>query len=47
MTFPDPYSPEESHYECLDCHARIVTDGHVDVCEECGGEVRNIAVPRE
>nr|WP_299263712.1 rubrerythrin-like domain-containing protein [Halorientalis sp.] len=43
----DPYKPGESVYECVSCSRQIRTDGHLSSCEECGGEVRNIAVPRE
>jgi rRNA maturation endonuclease Nob1 len=47
MKVPDPYTPDESHYECTNCGARLQTDGNVETCGQCGGSVRNIAVPRE
>jgi len=47
MNRSDPYSPDESCYECRSCGARTVTDGHLGSCPECDGDVRNIAVPRE
>ena len=42
----DPYTPGEPLYECLECGVRSAgpTDGP---CGDCGGTVRNIAVPRE
>lgn len=43
----DPYSPERGYYECLVCGERRTSDEPVSVCESCGGDVRNIAVPRE
>ena len=35
------------YYECVDCRERTVTDEHLGNCPNCGGEVTNIAVPRE
>jgi Zn finger protein HypA/HybF involved in hydrogenase expression len=43
----DPYSPEESVFECRACHHRVVSEEHVGSCPECGGETANIAVARE
>lgn len=42
----DPYTPGEPIYECLECGNRSV-DGTGDACPDCGGTVKNIAVPRE
>jgi Zn finger protein HypA/HybF involved in hydrogenase expression len=35
------------YYECNDCQERTVTDEYLDSCPGCGGNVTNIAVPRE
>jgi len=43
----DPWTPEESVYECYGCGARTVADEHVGGCPECGGTVKNIAVAQE
>ncbi|MFC6726853.1 rubrerythrin-like domain-containing protein [Halobium palmae] len=43
----DPYSPERGYFECLDCGTRETSEGLISECADCGGEVRNIAVPRE
>jgi rubrerythrin len=43
---PDPYTPEESVYECYNCGTRI-TSGSPGRCPDCDSTVRNIAVPRE
>jgi rRNA maturation endonuclease Nob1 len=43
----DPYSPERRYYECRSCGERWTSDDPVPACESCGGNVRNIAVPRE
>lgn len=42
----DPYTPEESLYECFDCGDRTA-GGTGGSCTDCGGTVKNIAVPRE
>lgn len=46
MAYIDPYTPDRSYYECLNCTYRETAEslGH---CPECGGRVRNIAVARE
>lgn len=43
----DPYTPEESVFECLDCQHRVVSSEHVGACPKCGGTTKNIAVARE
>jgi rRNA maturation endonuclease Nob1 len=43
----DPYQPEGSVYECVVCNRHFRTDDHLASCEGCGGDLRNIAVPRE
>lgn len=43
----DPYSPDESYYECVDCRTRTVSDDYLGSCPDCGEPVRNLAVPRE
>ncbi|MFD1515522.1 rubrerythrin-like domain-containing protein [Halomarina rubra] len=43
----DPYRPEESVFECLECHHRLVSEEHVGACPVCGGATKNIAVARE
>jgi tRNA(Ile2) C34 agmatinyltransferase TiaS len=40
----DPYSPNESTYECTSCGARIESG---DRCPDCEADLRNISVPRE
>jgi len=43
----DPYTPEKSRYECVECLNRVTTDDTVGTCPECGGRMKNVAVPRE
>ncbi len=47
MVRTDPYSPEESYHECMDCHNRVAADEGGGLCSECGGPLRNLAVSRE
>jgi len=50
MTRTDPYDPGEPCYECTDCQDRIaesVVEGKPDTCPKCGGDVKNINVPRD
>ncbi|SNR51093.1 rubrerythrin-like domain-containing protein [Halorubrum vacuolatum] len=47
LTSIDPYSPSTGYYECRLCSFRLRSDDRVERCPECGGAVRNIAVPRE
>lgn len=50
MTRTDPYDPGEPYYECTDCQDRIaesVVEGKPDTCPKCGGDVKNINVPRD
>jgi rRNA maturation endonuclease Nob1 len=42
----DPYTPEEPLYECLDCSSRSAGENG-GACGDCGGTLKNIAVPRE
>ena len=46
MVRTDPYDPDESYHECMDCHSRVAGEGGGD-CPECGGPLRNLAVSRE
>lgn len=43
----DPYSPNRGYFECLDCGNRETSEETLTECDDCGGELRNIAVPRE
>lgn len=43
----DPWTPEESVYECYECGHRLTIEGHQGLCPECEGRMKNIAVPRE
>ncbi len=43
----DPYSPEVGYFECLECSRRTTSDNRLTTCTDCGGQLRNIAVPRE
>jgi Zn finger protein HypA/HybF involved in hydrogenase expression len=43
----DPYDPEVSLYECYDCGHHKKSTVHLAICSECGGSMKNIAVPRE
>ncbi|MCU4716837.1 rubrerythrin-like domain-containing protein [Halapricum hydrolyticum] len=47
MPGEDPYTPTESHYECLGCGKRITTTETHLTCPTCGSTMQNIAVPRE
>jgi predicted RNA-binding Zn-ribbon protein involved in translation (DUF1610 family) len=48
MVREDPYSPDVSRYECLTCGYRITgEEQYHGECPECGGEMKNIAVPQE
>jgi len=42
----DPYTPDEPLYECMDCGGRH-SGGIGGSCGDCGGTLKNIAVPRE
>ncbi|PSP62281.1 hypothetical protein BRC77_10525 [Halobacteriales archaeon QH_8_64_26] len=44
MVRTDPYTPSEGIYECIDCGHRPSESGR---CPSCGGELKNISVPRE
>jgi rRNA maturation endonuclease Nob1 len=43
---PEADTPEDEHYECIDCGART-TAPEERVCEECGGALRNLSVERD
>ncbi|TQQ83321.1 rubrerythrin-like domain-containing protein [Halonotius terrestris] len=43
----DPYTTEEACFECLECGARARSEERIHECSACGGEVKNIAIPRE
>jgi len=48
MNRTDPYDPPGEYLqECLDCGCRTHTEERVGACPDCGGELRNLAVPRE
>ncbi|WP_459194028.1 rubrerythrin-like domain-containing protein [Halosimplex sp. J119] len=47
MLSEDPYTAKKSRYECRDCLNRVTTDGTISSCPDCGGRMRNVAVPRE
>jgi hypothetical protein len=44
MVRSDPYTPNEGEYECLSCGYRVSERGR---CPDCGGDLKNISVPRE
>jgi Zn finger protein HypA/HybF involved in hydrogenase expression len=43
----DPYSPELNYFECRDCGTRTTSENRLTTCGACGGQLENIAVPRE
>ena len=43
----DPFSPETNYFECVDCGNRTPSNKRLTTCEDCGGTLQNIAVPRE
>jgi Zn finger protein HypA/HybF involved in hydrogenase expression len=45
--FKDPYTPDARRYECWDCSDRERSEAAVGACRTCGGDVYNVAVPRE
>ncbi|EMA44692.1 rubrerythrin-like domain-containing protein [Halococcus saccharolyticus] len=47
MVRTDPYRPEESYHECMDCHNRVAGNEESGPCPECGGPLQNLAVSRE
>ncbi|PSP75195.1 hypothetical protein BRC86_04095 [Halobacteriales archaeon QS_3_64_16] len=44
MVRSDPYTADEGEYECIDCGYRAGEGGR---CPDCGGDLKNISVPRE
>jgi rRNA maturation endonuclease Nob1 len=48
MNRNDPYTPPGAYiYECQGCGGRVESESRLGKCPDCGGTVRNIAVPRE
>lgn len=47
MVRTDSYESDGATYECHDCLSRHQTDDFPGECPDCGGKLRNIAVPRE
>jgi len=48
MNRTDPYDPPGEYLqECPNCGCRIHTEERIGACPDCGGELRNLAVPRE
>ncbi|MFB6137348.1 MAG: rubrerythrin-like domain-containing protein [Halobacteriaceae archaeon] len=47
MVRTDPFDPDEKRFECRSCQERLTTTAYRAECPECGGALRNIAVPRE
>ena len=43
----DPFTPETYYFECVDCSQRTTSETRLTTCSECGGQLRNIAIPRE
>ena len=44
----DPYDPGETkEYECANCGNRVRAESHPGTCQECGGELVDVSVPRE
>ena len=43
----DPFSPEMGYFECVDCGKRKMSDERLTTCTGCGGQLQNLAVPRE
>jgi rRNA maturation endonuclease Nob1 len=43
----DPFSPETNYFECIACGKREISDKRLTICKGCGGQLQNIAVPRE
>ena len=43
----DPFTPSTNYFECVVCGARRHSDERLTTCSDCGGRLRNIAVPRE
>jgi hypothetical protein len=46
MPHTDPYEPTDPTFECTAC-GRRVDDPADRECSGCGGELRNISVPRQ
>lgn len=38
---------DRRYYECRGCLTRVCVNAHLAACPDCGGRLRNLAVPRE
>lgn len=47
MVRSDPYTPSTYRFECRSCLTVLPTDERLSDCPECGGPLRNVAIPRE
>jgi rRNA maturation endonuclease Nob1 len=48
MNRNDPYDPPGEYlHECRECGQRAWTESRIGECDDCGGEVKNLAIPRE
>lgn len=48
MPRSDPYERTPPYiYECADCDHRVEAEHQPGECPECGGEMKDISVPRE
>jgi len=47
MVRTDPYTPSTYRLECQSCLTVLSAEGRLGHCPECGGRLRNLAVPRE
>lgn len=43
----DPHRAQGGYYECQSCGTRTTSEQRLETCHDCGGDVQNIAVPRE
>ncbi|WP_143920340.1 rubrerythrin-like domain-containing protein [Halorhabdus utahensis] len=47
MVRSDPYTPSTYRLECRSCLTVLRRDDRIGQCPECGGRLRNLAIPRE